>query len=155
MHLGAPNCSLPLPQRVGQATTAQSPPQQTDQGSPSSHSTWSPPLPRTLLSLQAKAFLVSCIIFVTPTQVWSRDPSLVFAVLQSSRHNCVDPPNPNQADSSPWVEETTAIPHSPALSLLFCMSRSPASTLVPFTGAQDWANYSPFTKRVLKPLMHE
>lgn len=37
---------------------------------------------------------------------------------------------------------------------LFCTSRSPASSILG-PGAQDWANYTPFTKRVLKLLVHE
>lgn len=151
VHLGAPNCSRPLlrgrdRQPLHTALHSQPEPAKHRQSGPCASNLF-PSRPRAPLPLQAEIFPALC------CHLWPSHPrtglgvppwSLLYFYLDGTL--VCGPASPHRAASSPWVKETTSIPHCPASSPLFYVSQGPASVLGPFTGAQDGAHCAPFTR---------
>lgn len=133
MHLGAPNCSLPLLRGVGQVAIAQGRLAQRSQSSRRPQ-TLSPPPPKALLPLQAEVYLVSS---VTPGLNWV---SLPYFYLRGTIVCRLDHVNTS--------------PNCPAsiISCFMCLG-GPACALHRSSGLGQ--PRSIYKERVVKPLVHE
>lgn len=143
MHLGAPNCSLPLPQGVGWQPLHTALHSRREQSSQLT-------VPWAWCLLPGQGFF-----FFWQRLFWSLVSSLPShprTGLGAPFGVCCTSPLRHSAQP-PWGRlfpvgrrDSIYIPHCPALSHLFYMPQGPASASVPFTRAQFWTNYAPFTE---------